>query len=195
MEQYQWSKSYEFENLFRGYLKTYINENISYFSLLRNLHEIKIIKLFAKYPKYFTSFSSCNRNFRIQEPLSGKNWCAECPKCVFVFILLSAFISREKLINIFGKNLYDNQSLLSLTKELLGIEAFKPFECVGTPEETKLAMYYACKSGNYKNTAIMKFFQKDLLDKLSIQKLEQDVFQKTTGKSIPAEFKNVMKGI
>ena len=62
---HQWSKSEEFEKLFNEYVGKYITESVSYFSLLRNMSELEVMKEFVKYPKYFKAFSSCNRNFKI----------------------------------------------------------------------------------------------------------------------------------
>ena len=161
---HQWSKSEEFEKLFQEYVKKFITPDISYSSPLRNLNELEVTKEFAKYPKYFNVFSSCNRNFKINAPLRSDElrrgkWCGECAKCLFVFIMLSAFLSKEKVLEIFGKNLFEDESLLPLFQELLGIKDFKPFECVGTPEEVKLALSEIVKKGDFNGTFLIKFFQ------------------------------------
>jgi hypothetical protein len=62
---HQWSKSAEFENLFKNYVSANISEDFSIYSLLRDWYEIKVVKEFSKYSQYFYSFSSCNRNFHI----------------------------------------------------------------------------------------------------------------------------------
>jgi len=63
---HQWSKSLEFEQDFGEYVSKYISKEIKYFSLLRPFYELKIAELFAKNAKkYFSSFSSCNKNFKI----------------------------------------------------------------------------------------------------------------------------------
>ncbi len=61
---HQWSKSFEFEEMFRKYSKKYLVKNVEYFSLLRPLYEIQIAKLFSKYPKYFFAFLSCNQAYK-----------------------------------------------------------------------------------------------------------------------------------
>ncbi|MEK7451136.1 MAG: hypothetical protein AAB662_04330, partial [Patescibacteria group bacterium] len=162
---HQWSKSEEFEKLFQKYITKFITPSISYYSPLRKLDELEITKEFVKYSKYFRVFSSCNRNFRINEPLDstrGYRWCGKCAKCLFVFIQLSAFISREELIEIFGKNLFEDKSLLLLFKELLGAKNFKPFECVGTPEEVKIALDLTYKKGEFNQTPLMDFYKNEI---------------------------------
>jgi len=131
---HQYSKSIEFEKDFRDYVARYISEDIKYFSFLRPLSEYAIARLFAKFPKHFTSFKSCN---------VGSNtdiWCGNCPKCLFTFIILSPFIDSDTMIKIFGKDLFDDASLLQYFKELIGQSEVKPFECVGTVDEVNMAV-------------------------------------------------------
>lgn len=140
---HQWSKSEEFENLFQEYSRNFLCPDVTYFSLLRPFYEIRIAKMFAAHKKYFPYFSSCNRSFRIHKEKQEKLWCGECPKCVFVFTLLSAFLPKEELVEIFGKNLYEKEELLSLFRDVLGFGGTKPFDCVGTFEEAQAAFFLA----------------------------------------------------
>lgn len=155
---HQWSKSYEFETAFQSYIQTFLTPDMTFFSLLRQLHEFKITELFSKYPQFFQYFSSCNKNFKIKNPLQNKRWCTRCPKCLFVYILLSAFLSKHELISIFGHDLLADASLLPLFKDLLGIDHFKPFECVGTPEETIAALYTCFARGEFRESTLMQYF-------------------------------------
>lgn len=134
---HQWSKSFEFETLFSDYIKNFTG--IKYFSLMRSFYEIRIVKMFAKYPQYFPLFSSCNRNFTAAGN-NGKLWCGQCAKCVFAFALLSAFLNKKKLLNIFGKDLSKEESLKPLFKDISGQGSMKPFDCVGTFEEVQEAL-------------------------------------------------------
>lgn len=133
---HQYSKTYEFENDFNEYTKKYFNVDIKYFSLLRPLSEYQIGMLFSRYEKYHEIFKSCNVGSK-QEPWK---WCCNCPKCLFVYIILSPFLYKEKLINIFGEDLFENKELLKTFIELTGNGKTKPFECVGTYEEVKYAI-------------------------------------------------------
>lgn len=147
---HQRSKSLEFEQAFSDYISKYISTDIKYFSILRGMYEIKIVQEFCKHPQYFHIFSSCNRNFHIEKsPLTKggggdlKRRCWSCPKCAFVYTLMSAFLPQEKVIQIFGKDMFADESLIPLFQQLLGISGIKPFECVGTNEEMILALYMA----------------------------------------------------
>lgn len=155
---HQWSKSEEFEKMFRDYIKTYITSTVTYSSLLRQYSELQIAELFSKYPRYFSSFASCNKNFTIAKP-KGNRWCGECAKCAFVFAILSAYLPKDTLVKIFGKNLFSDPALLTIYRKLWGLEAEKPFDCVGTPEETLAAFELASKTGAYKEDVIMKGYE------------------------------------
>lgn len=133
---HQYSKTYEFENDFNEYTKKYFQIDIKYFSLLRPLTEYQIGMLFSKYEKYHTIFKSCN----VGSKTIPWKWCCNCPKCLFVFIILSPFLYKGKLINIFKEDLFENKELLNTFIELTGHGKTKPFECVGTYEEVRYAI-------------------------------------------------------
>jgi len=163
MINHQWSKSEEFEKLFIGYVKKFITPDITYSSPLRNLTELQVVEEFVKYPKYFRVFSSCNRNFKISKPSFAKasagKWCGKCPKCLFVFICLAAFLPKQKVLDIFDKNLLEDKSLLSLFEELIGVRNLKPFECVGTPEEAKEGLKKILEKGEFNNAILIQHFK------------------------------------
>jgi UDP-N-acetylmuramoylalanine--D-glutamate ligase len=177
---HQWSKSSEFEDLFSEYLKKIVSEDVKYFSLLRPFYEIRIAELFSKHKKYFPYFSSCNKNFKLIKEEKNGLWCGECPKCVFAFTLLSAFLTKEELIKIFNKNLYQDENLLSSFKDILGLGKIKPFDCVGTFEESKAS--FVLGSEKFKNDFIVK----NLLSKIKIkQDLINNLFKAQKSRNIP----------
>ncbi len=133
---HQYSKTYEFEDDFNWYSREYLHADIHYFSMLRCLNELQIAMLFSHYKKYHTIFKSCN----VGSKSVPWKWCCNCPKCLFVYIILSAFLESSELITIFGENIYDRKELLPTFLELLGYAETKPFECVGTYEEVRFAI-------------------------------------------------------
>jgi hypothetical protein len=137
---HQYSKSLEFEGDFSEYLKNYISPSIAYFSLLRPLSEIEIARRFAKYGEYFPIFRSCNAAFRQSLAAREAGWCANCPKCRFVFLALAPFIEKTELIGIFGRNLLDDETQRAGFAELCGLQEHKPFECVGEVGESAAVM-------------------------------------------------------
>lgn len=134
---HQWAKSSQFERMFKKYCKRYLAKNINYFSYLRKYGELEISKMLIKYPKYFPVFSSCNASMKIgAKPIK---WCGNCPKCLFVYATLYPFLNKKDLMKIFGKDIFENKKLLPTMQQLIGEKGFKPFECVGTKKESRLA--------------------------------------------------------
>lgn len=149
---HQYSKSLEFEKDFQDYVHEYISPNIEYFSLLRPLSEFQIAKLFVEkcFETYKHDFSSCNRNFKLTDKNENWQWCGKCPKCAFVFLLLSAFLSTKGLTDLFqGKNLFDDTKLASTFNELLGNDGHKPFECVGSYADCNRALKMVKEKGEF----------------------------------------------
>ena len=133
---HQYSKTYEFENDFNEYTKKYFNIDIKYFSLLRPLTEYQIGMLFSKYKKYHKAFKSCNVGSKSVPWV----WCNDCPKCLFVYTILSPFLYKDDLVDIFGEDLFAKKELLNTFIELAGYADTKPFECVGTYSEVRYAI-------------------------------------------------------
>lgn len=133
---HQYSKSYEFEKDFFEFTKKNYKIDIKYFSMLRPLREIQIAMLFAKYTKYHKVFKSCN----LGSKGNTWEWCCSCPKCLFVYIMLAAFLGNEEMIQIFGKDLLDDATLEKDFIELIGMSDTKPFECVGSISEVRFAL-------------------------------------------------------
>ena len=138
---HQYSKSFEFENDFNQYTEKYFWIWIKYFSFLRPLLEIQIAKLFSGFEQYHHVFKSCN----VWSKSKPRKWCCNCPKCLFVFIILSPFLYKEKLVNIFGEDLFENKSLLQTFIDLTWNSDNKPFECVGTYDEVNYAIALVIK--------------------------------------------------
>ena len=128
---HQYSKSVEFEQDFRQYVETYINNKVQYFSFLRPLSELQIAMLFSRCKNYHAVFRSCNAGSKTD------SWCCHCPKCLFTWIILSPFLSHDELVRIFGADMSKDMSLLPVFEELNGTAPVKPFECVGTVGEVR----------------------------------------------------------
>lgn len=165
---HQRSKSSEFEQDFQNYVHQRISEDFSSYSLLRKRYEIRIIQEFCKYPKYFYNFSSCNRNFHQSWSKLARDelWCWECPKCAFIYTMMRAFLGKEEVIQIFGKDLFDAGELVELFSELMGISGIKPFECVGTNEEMLLGLWLSYLKNPQENSKIMLLFREKVMTKM-----------------------------
>lgn len=159
---HQYSKSLSFEVDFANVIHAHISPDINYFSLLRPLTEAEIARRFAKLEGYHPVFRSCNTAFRQEEKERGKTWCCACPKCRFVFLALAPFLDKEKLTQIFGANLLADPFQLEGYRELCGLSAHKPFECVGEIEESALLMSGLSRFKAWKDAPIVKLLAPSL---------------------------------
>jgi UDP-N-acetyl-alpha-D-muramoyl-L-alanyl-L-glutamate epimerase len=164
---HQWSKSNEAELMMTSYIESFVTRRSRYLNALRPLSELAVAKLFVREPKYFGHITSCNQNWlwnKLDENPDQPRWCGECDKCAFVFALFAAYLPMDDVVEIFGgKNVFDNPARLPQYRQLWGAEDFKPFQCVGTPEETKAALYLATRSQDYASTAAGQEFIEKVL--------------------------------
>lgn len=184
---HKWSGSGEFEALFQQYVHEQLTPSIRYFSLTRPFYEMRVMKLFTELGKnYFDVFSSCNRNFTHEDTMRGTRWCGRCPKCAFTFLLLCAFLPKEEVIKMYGKDLLEDESLLPLYRDLLGQGELKPFDCVGTFDEAKVALWrVAERQGGAKVV-------RELLPQLTSEErapLEARVFAAQKVSTVPSRFR------
>ncbi len=154
---HQWSKSLEFERMFQGWLRRNLEPPPAYFSLLRPLTELRIVKAFATHAKYFDAVTSCNANFRQSGPAAPR-FCLACPKCVFVSLMARPWLDDAAYRALLGGDALADPANLTVVEELLGVRGTKPFECVGTPEETAAALHLAKKNGRSLPHGVMTVF-------------------------------------
>lgn len=152
---HQYSKSTEFERDFRDYCQKTFGEFGTvpeYFSLLRPLSEWQIAREFVKYPQYFGVFQSCNLGSKTNV------WCCNCAKCLYVYILLAAFLDDDTLCGIFGCNMLEKTELSEMFDGLILDGEDKPFECVGTKNEVRLSLKMALDKRADNPPALLKRF-------------------------------------
>ena len=81
---------------------------------------------------------SCGRAFRIAEN-SRTRWCGECDKCRFVALILSPFLTRDEVLAFMQVDVFENGTFEEFAL-LLAVGGARPFDCVGEPDETSLAV-------------------------------------------------------
>lgn len=135
---HQWSKSIDFEKSLRQLVN---GPGLNYFSLLRPLTELEIMRRFAKLESYHSIFTSCNRAFHL-DPSRRQLWCGDCPKCRFVFLCLAPFVPKQRVLSVFGgRDLFSDPAQHEGFLELLNVgDRLKPFECVGEVNECRAAI-------------------------------------------------------
>jgi hypothetical protein len=186
---HQWSKSFAFEQMCQAYIRDYITKDLRYFSLLRHIGELAVVRYFSTLPQYFDKVTSCNRNWRILKEQPSERWCGECRKCASSFALFAAFLPKEELLRIFGKNLFAETTLRIVYRELLGVEGIKPFECVATVDEMRIAFLLAHERGDLDDTAMMQMFLADVLPLMkNPEALKEHVLSPGSQHAIPPEF-------
>ncbi len=167
---HQYSKSMAFENDFRDVISSQLSSGIEYFSLLRPLNELYITNIFSELKKYHQVFSSCNRNFHIDGPRTKERWCGDCPKCRFTSLALAPFVEPSELKEIIGFNLLDQIEQEEGFRALCQLGSDKPFECVGTVEESRAAMLHLATLDSWKSLAIVSALESEL-DELNVPEL------------------------
>jgi UDP-N-acetyl-alpha-D-muramoyl-L-alanyl-L-glutamate epimerase len=131
---HQWGKSSDARATISDYLKSHLVSGIHYYSILEALSDPVIFMLLAEEPwKVVRGLSSCN---------VAKPWCRRCPKCVYVWLNYLAYMkSPSDVATVFhGEDLFAIPENLQLLTELAGMTLQKPFECVGSARDVRIAL-------------------------------------------------------
>lgn len=161
---HQWGKGYEAETLLNNFVQANLVSNFSYFSILQPIYDFRIFKNLARYPEVLPKIHSCN----IQKP-----WCKKCPKCAYVWLGLMAVFEPPLVDAVFGSNLFDDDDLLPIFRQMVGLTEHTPFECIGEIDESRLAMKICVEKGL--SGKALDMFKQEVLSNPSIdwQELEQ----------------------
>ena len=133
---HQFSKTSAFQQLLEGALIE-AGTATRVVSLLRPLTELAIARGVAREDGLVGQVTSCNAAFALDGP--GDGWCGRCDKCRFVQLALAPFSRRRQLVSDLGFDALDDPEQVEAFATMLD-PATKPFECVGTVEEVRLAL-------------------------------------------------------
>ncbi len=106
-------------------------------SPIRPLGELAVARAAAGLPGLTAAVTSCNAAFSLTAPAAA--WCGTCAKCRFVQLALAPFAPRERLVADLGFDALADPAQVDGFRALLD-PATRPFECVGTIEESRLAL-------------------------------------------------------
>lgn len=81
--------------------------------------------------------------------------------------MLSPWLEEQILGRIFGGNFLADDDNLSTLAQLLGLEGYKPFDCVGTPDEVAAALYLCHIQGRYHDLPALKMFADRVLPRIT----------------------------
>ena len=190
MVNHQYSKSFKFEQDFHNYEKEFIRSGIHYFSMLRPLSEFQIAKYFAGAAAYHDIFRSCN--------VGSKQdiWCGHCPKCLFVFLILSPFLSHTRLVEIFGTDMLNDPSMQNDFEKLTGLQDEKPFECVGSRDEVNAAICQTIERMEQDGEALpllFSWYKEQSIYELSLAHCHDYDIHYDENHLLPAEFLTILK--
>ncbi len=163
---HQWSKSFLFEQQFAAWCARRMQGGPRYFSLLRPLTEVRIAEAFATHGAYFDHFASCNANFRQEASERPARWCGTCPKCVFVYLVLAPHVRDDELAAIFDGDFLGDPTNAPLLERLAGVTGFKPFECVGTAEESHAALTQLARQGRLPD-AVRRWYDQNVAPRIA----------------------------
>jgi hypothetical protein len=138
---HQWGKSLQAQKQMASYIKDELISDLKYYSTLMPLSDPAIFTLFSKLPwSQQVNAHSCN----VKKP-----WCKRCAKCVYVWLFYMAFLDDKKVTDeIFdGEILFDIKENYDILRKLAGLDSQTPFECVGQPPESRLAIAICHKKG------------------------------------------------
>ena len=135
---HQWGKSTEAEALLGEYVQTHLLANVSYFSILKPVHDLVIFNALHRRLDAVPFTHSCNL---------VKPWCNRCAKCAYVFLNYSAYLPADVVAEVFPVSLFDVPENLGHFRGLLGLDVHTPFECVGQVEESRLAIAVCARRG------------------------------------------------
>ena len=127
---YLWGMSSDAERLLYDYIRQHLVSDLSMFHLLRSVYDLNVFSMLRTDLDAVPSTHSCARQ---------KPWCCRCAKCIYVWMNYVAWLPEETVSKTFQVNLFEIPENRSLLRKMLGLESYKPTDCVGTVSEARLA--------------------------------------------------------
>lgn len=160
---HQWSKSWNAENLIATAIAERVGSELVVASYLRDRSELWVAQLFSELEQYHHVFRSCNRAFSQVPGERASQWCGECDKCLFVNLVLAPFLSRPALRNIFTSEPLSDPARVEQLRTLVGLGAeHKPFECVGDPDESAVALTEVSHHEEWRDVTVLDVLAREL---------------------------------
>ncbi len=153
---HQWSKSWNAEKLIANAIAERVGDELVVASYLRERSELWVAQEFAALTKYHHVFRSCNRAFSQAPDQRARHWCGECDKCLFVNLVLAPFLSRTELWAIFSCDPLSDSNRENQLRTLVGLgDEHKPFECVGDPDESAVALSAVSELDEWRDVTVL----------------------------------------
>jgi hypothetical protein len=182
---HQWSKSWNAENLIASAIGERVGDGLVVASYLRDRSELWVAQVFSELAQYHHVFRSCNRAFAQAPGERADQWCGECDKCLFVNLVLAPFLSRTALWSIFASEPLSNSAREAQLRTLVGLgEDHKPFECVGDPDESAVALTEVSRLEEWRDVTVLR----ELADELRTERLLSDLLEPQGSSRVPANW-------
>jgi hypothetical protein len=182
---HQWSKSWNAENLIASAIGERVGDELVVASYLRDRSELWVAQVFSELAQYHHVFRSCNRAFAQAPGERADQWCGECDKCLFVNLVLAPFLSRTALWSIFASEPLSNSAREAQLRTLVGLgDDHKPFECVGDPDESAVALTEVSRLEEWRDVTVLR----DLADELRTERLLSDLLEPQGSSRVPANW-------
>jgi UDP-N-acetyl-alpha-D-muramoyl-L-alanyl-L-glutamate epimerase len=127
---YLWGMSAAAEQLLHAYVQRELVSNLTMFHLLRPIYDLNVFALLRRDLDAVPSTHSCAQQ---------KPWCCRCAKCLYVWMNYLAWLPAETVNATVDGNLFDLPENRTILRKMLGLESYKPTDCVGTVSEARLA--------------------------------------------------------
>lgn len=135
---HQWGKSAEAEALLDGYVREHLIADLGVFSVLMPIFDVVIFELLRRDEGDLGATHSCN----VRKP-----WCRRCAKCAYVWLSCRAHLSPGVVEAVFGEDLLEAPENEGFFRDMVGLGAHTPFECIGQVEESRLALALCAARG------------------------------------------------
>jgi hypothetical protein len=153
--------------------------------MLRPFSDLAIAQRFSAMRQYHGVFSSCNRNFHLDGARIEGRWCGACPKCRFTTLMLAPWLAPPEVAAILGADLLDDPGQENGFRALCRLGVDKPFECVGSVDESRAAMKALAALPGWREKHVVRTLAAELRD-LELPDL-QALLEARGAHSIPPE--------
>lgn len=182
---HQWSKSWSAEILIAAAVAERIGDEFVVASYLRDRSELWVAQAFGELDQYHHVFRSCNRAFTQVPDHRAAQWCGECDKCLFVNLVLAPFLPRAALRDIFLSEPLSDPARESQLRTLVGLGVeHKPFECVGDPDESAVALTEVSRLEEWRDVTVLG----ELASELRTERLLSDLLEPQGSSRVPANW-------
>jgi hypothetical protein len=133
---YLWGMSSVAEEMLHDYVRHHLVSNVAMFHLLRPIYDVNVFAMLNRSLDAVAATHSCAQ---------VKPWCCRCAKCIYVWMSYVAWLPEPVVADMFSVNLFDIADNATMLRKMLGLESYKPTDCVGTVSEARLA-FVMCRA-------------------------------------------------